>query len=232
MDLACGFLLSFLFVVILFISREYKDNKSIDDSKIEFIIGWSIILFSLILGFTIGNFYNRYIETRNMLVDEVVNLQIIYRTFKVFPNTDNIIDSIKLYVSSILNNSEDTFNNHINMDNKIIEYFNENQSNQFLTTTMNRLSSSEKIKTIKNEILNGQFFINILWFLLALIVIPFYFLKTSNKINQSVIELFLFTILITGIVLCEYINNPFIDSPIKIKFDSYYDLLNEINLNK
>lgn len=230
MDLFSGFCLSFLIVIILYILREINntDNKN---SKIEFVIGWSIILFSIILGFTIGNFYNRYIETRNMLVDEVANLQIIYSTFKVLPDSENVIDSMKAYLSSILCNDSDVESSKLslNMNEDIIDYFNKNQENKFLTTIMNRVSPSQKLKMIKNEIKNGQFFINILWFLFTLVIIPFYSLKICNKINQSIIEFFLVVILVTGIILCEYINDPFKETPLKINHDIYADLLNEIN---
>lgn len=240
LDLGMGFLLSFIIVTTLFLSRGSNDNLTkTGETKNELIIGWCIIIFSVILGFTIGNFYNRYIDIRNTLVNEVINLQIIYRIFKVLPNSEGVVESIKKYTESVLLDLKCSLQNgyysqkteylYMNMDNTIIKYFNEYNTNSFLTSVISRLSTSQRIKVIDQEIRTGDFYINILWVLFSLILIPLYFAKMPNKKIQFVIEFCLLSIFISGIVLCGYINNPFVETPVTLKLTMYSDFLNELN---
>ena len=43
------------------------------------------------------------------------------------------------------------------------------------------------------------------------------------------IEFCLLSMFLTGIYLCTAINNPFVESPVMLKFTMYEDLLAEIN---
>ena len=240
MDLIGGFALSFILTSLLYILRTPQEYLSkVGETKTELIIGWCIIVFSIILGFTIVNFYNRYIEIRNILVNEIVNLQIIYRTFDKFDNSEVVLESIRNYVESVLNDLQYSLQNDVyskktellyrKMDNSIISYFNDHRDNTFISTINSRLSTSQRIKVIiDQEIVTGNFYINILWLLFALILIPLYFAKMPNKIIQFIIEFCLLSIFITGIVLCGFINNPFVESPVTLKFTMYSDLLDEM----
>jgi hypothetical protein len=241
MDLFYYYILSFLIVILLFVLRNNDRNLSQDGkNKTGEIVSWCIIIFGIILGFTIANFYNRYIETREILVNEIVNLQIIYRTFKVLPDNQKVIKSIKNYVKSVINDLQYSLQNNVYsietsnyyriMDSNIIEYFNEYKTNPFISTINNRLSTSERIKILSQEVITGNFYILMLWFLFIFILIPLYFLKMPDKFIQLLIEFCLLSMFLTGIYLCTTINNPFIESPIMLKFTMYEDLLDEINL--
>ena len=97
------FIISMMIVLLLLVLRRNYDGLSPDGtSKTELLVGWCIIVYSIILGFTLNNFYNRYKEIRKTLVNEVTNLQIIYRIMKQLPNSENVIQSIKADVRADL----------------------------------------------------------------------------------------------------------------------------------
>ena len=242
MDIATGIVLSFLLTLLLFLLRALNLDSNITVMNSELIIGWCVLMFSIILGFAILIFYNRYIEVRNTLVDEVINLQIIYRTFTQLPNSEQVLKNIKNYVESVLTNLKCSLKNGVyspvteklyrKMDLSIIQYFSDNPTSLFISTTMDRLSTCQKIKAIDNEITTGNFYIKVLWFLFIFVLIPLYFDKMPNKVAQTISEFCLLSIFTTGIVLCDNINNPFADTPVALQFTMYSDLLSEINTNE
>lgn len=195
-------------------------------------ISWCIIVFGLILGFSISNFYNRYIEIRNTFILEVTNMQLIYEMFNQLPNSQPVLLSIEKYVVSFIDRSSNIEEDYLKMDKEIIKYIQNNPTNPFTNNILLRMSTYQKIKTLTKEITIGNYYIDVLWFLLILIIIPLFFMKFSNRGIQFIVDSCLLVIFFTGMYLCDILNNPFNESPVMIKFDSYKDFINQIRNTK
>lgn len=223
--------------ILLFIIR--TNVKSSFSASIEISVGWCIFLYGIILGFSISNFYGKYISIRDSFIKEASNLKIIYKTLSLLPNIEDTHDAliaIENYVKSVpidllkslkinkySNNSKDLYNK---MNNEIINYTIKNSTNTIINNNLLiRISSDEFIKQIINEINVGNYYINFLYTLLIFILIPIYFINLNNKILQFILDFCIFSILLSGIYLCQILNNPFIFSPISFHFEIYKNLL-------
>lgn len=201
-------------------------------------VAWCIVVYGIILGFTISNFYNKYILIRETLVTEVTNLEIIFYILKFQPESLEVIYSIRSYVESVIDDlscslqnnkySPKTAAKYDYMNDEIIKYFTNSKSN-LSVGVINRMSTSEKIEVLVKEIDTGNFYVSVLWLLFFVILIPLYFSKMKNRSVQFLLELCLLIIFLTGIYMCTILNNPFIKSPISLDFASYKSFLAQID---
>lgn len=225
-------------VVVLFYNTRpsYEKLTEKGENVTGETIGWCILIFSLILGFTIANFYARYIEIRETFVTEVTNLQIISRFIDKNLGKSALL-SIKEYAKSVLDDlqyslankcySKRTADLYAKMNTNIQEYLNQNSN--FSTAIVNRMSTSQKIKVLVQEIDVGEFYISSIWLLFIFTLIPLYYSHMKNRKVQLILEFFLILIFSTGIYLCTILNNPLSDTPVKLNLSMYQDLIYEID---
>lgn len=238
MDYYIYIIIAIIISIILCLIRPIR--KDLDPSEKSIItgsIGWCLVIYGLMAGFSINIFYNRYLEIRNTFITEITNLQLTYRYFKTLPNSENVILSMKNYLKSIfidllpnLKNkkySEKSEQLYRDMDNEIIKYLNSNP-NIFVNNILIRMGTDQKIKRLVDEINDGEYYINILIFLFIIILIPLWLTSTVDKYIQFIIDACILIILISALYICIILNNVFDDSPISIKMQGYQDLLDEI----
>jgi len=238
-------IISLLIAYILSEVRIFKNNFNQNtENIIEGSVGWAIVVYGLILGFSISNFYNRYITIRDTFVEEVTNLQLIYRYIKIAPNSkekNEAIESIRKYAESVINdllpNLADRKYSLVSdirykeMNSKIINFVNKHTDYKFNHNILLRMSTDERIKQLVNEMNFGLYYIYILIFLIIFIIIPLWLNVMANKIVQLIIDSCILIILFTGIYLCILLNNPFTKSPVSFDFSLYKDLINDIKVS-
>ena len=236
-----------IFIVsFLMVTRPSKDELSERGDEITSeTIGWCILIFSLILGCNIANFYARYIEIRETFVNEVTNLQIISRILNEENDSMDALEGIKDYSSSVLEKLEkslangfyspETAEKYQHMDKEIITFLKNTENKTFVTPIVNRMSTSQKVKVLVQEINVGKFYITILWLLFMLAIIPLYYSIMKNKLVQLILEFCLVIIFLTGLYVCTILNNPLADTPVKLDLNMYEQLKLEVEayiLNK
>lgn len=229
---------AFVIACILIIIRRLQINTSLEKGVVEACVGWIIVTYGLILGFTISNFYNRYIEIRNIFIDETTNLRLTYNYFKDLPNNTEVILSIRKYVKSVqtylgpsLANyeySEECDINYQEMNTSITNYISKYPDNPYRLSILNRMSTDDHIKALTTEMKSGLYYIQILSFLIIFIIIPLYLINIESIVVQAFIDFCLFSIIFTGLYICTILNNPFKQSPITIQFLLYSDLLDSM----
>lgn len=230
------FLYIFLAIMIsLLIMYLRPDKGQLNEGFISSTIGWTLIIYGLILAFSINIFYTRYIEIRTIFADEVNNLLLTYRYFKVLPDNEFVLHSIHSYANSVLNDllpslqngeySEKTNFYYTQMTNTIINYVNDHPTIVFDNNILIRLTTNERIKQIAIEIKN-QYYITIIWLLFLFVLIPMFFISTPNRSLQFLMDSCILIILLTLIYVITILNNPFRESPIQIELTMYQDLLN------
>lgn len=220
-----------------------KDNKTLSQNEKQMIamtIGWILVIYGLILSFSIGIFYNRYVTIRELFVTDLTNIQLTFRMLKQLNAPVDVLHSIRDYVKSVIEDqvpalscgtySKITERLYYEMDIKVIDYLRDYRDNAGLFTAniLMRISTDAKVVQLVNEINSSQHYINILWFLMIFVLGPLYLLAAPDKLLQFGIDFSLLSILFTGLYLCTILNNPFVDSPVSIKLDGYYSLLDEI----
>lgn len=241
MDYAGYIGLAFIFASAIAVFRSQNfDVQNSEKSLIAMTVGWILVIYGLIVSFSIGFFYNRYVTIREMFVTDVTNLQLTYRMLKELKASPDVLLSIKRYVRSVLKDQLPALQNgdysrrtealYYEMDTKIINYLREYRDNAGLFTAniLMRLSTDTKVIQLVNEINSTEYYISILWFLLLFVMAPLYLVSPPNKLLQFGIDFCLLSILVTAIYLCTILNNPFYDSPISIKMVGFQTLYKEI----
>lgn len=200
------------------------------------LIGWTVTAYSLILSFTISNFYDRYVDIRNTLVEESTHLKVIYRSIGTYDNNINTIQSIHEYVVKITNAtfvnkeygiySDELGRKYRQMSYAVFELLKEDDTN-IGSNILSQITSNEKIRTLLNEIEAGQYMINLLGFLLIFVIMMLWFVKVTQTI-QFIAIFCILSVLLTAIYLITILNNPFLRSPLYISLEMYETLLYEI----
>lgn len=242
-------LIAIIIAIILYLVRPFVPVLDLNDRTIVVSsISWMAIIYALLLTFSIQNFFNRYITIRDAFVNEGTNIQIIYRIFKLLPESnekDQVIESIKKYSENVINvlipslankkYSTETDIYYNQMDQSILNYINIYGNNIFDNNLLLRLSTSQKIKQLVNEINVGDYYIQFLIIIFILIIIPLSLSKMVNAGIQLVIDLCFLIFVGSTIYLLTILGDPFGDNPIAFKMGLYTELLDEIkedNKNK
>ncbi len=221
----------------------YQNNNKNVRTFIEDSLGWIMVIYGLILAFSISIFYDRYISVRDTFVSEVTNLQIITIYFKQMPDSkerNEVIESIKNYTQGVIKYLPGDLQKrryspilddlYFQMNGRIIKYVQKHPENPFDNNILKRMTTNMKIKQLIEEINAGSYYIYILAFLSIFILIPLSLTTIHNRVVQLIIDICILIILFTGIYLCTILNNPFVQSPIAINLSMYEVLLKEINL--
>jgi len=200
-----------------------------------------IILFSLLLGFVISNFFTHLSDIRNNITYEILNLRIIYRMLYDSPNSEAVRISIENYLKLFVEigipsleikqyPAELEIKYNI-MNYTIIKYLSDNPTNPFNNDIVSRLSSSEIMKVYIYETNQKKFYIYILILVFILILCVIYFVRLDSKIIQFLIESFFISILVLSLYLLNALNDPFNPkNPISVNLDGYKILLKEIEI--
>ena len=244
MPLVCYILISILIALILTIITQFTPKVN-DDLA---IISWFIIIYGLLLGFSINNFYNRLIVMRDTFINEVTNLEKIFEVFKNENKDETEIEKIKreeaiksifLYienVSTVLKKNLEhrkyplsTEKLHLEMNSAITAYLQTGSISSINNTLFNGLTTDIKIKKLVAEMNSGDFYINIILFLLFIITIPLMFYKMNIFWIQIILYSCLLIIVLTLIYVLTLLNNPFtLDNNFGINLNMYSDLLHKI----
>lgn len=218
--------------LMVFTRHYFSVTNVANHDTILFGVSWIIATFSLLLAFTISNFYNRYVTTRDDLINEASNLEIIYELLTKIPNSETPREAIKKYLLKIIsleNFKTQGHQEYYSMRLKIVNFLNDQITiHPFTNDILSRLSSDNHLEGLIREIKSGSYYINIICLLLVLVIIPLWFIYV-DKYLQLFLVTCLMTMFLIIIYLMEILNDPFGKSPLQIKFESYRDVLNRIN---
>lgn len=202
-------------------------------------IYWAVLLFSLILSFSIFSFYSRYINIRSELINSAANLQVIYLIIKSGPPSPEAtvaIDSIIAYSSFILktfvhNSSQCYYDNRTSylynkMNDDILAYTRVPENvNIFSNNILDRLDTDQKLKLLISDTTTGEYFILIMCVCFVLIMILFSLIVIEHLIVKLILFAVIVAIMLLAIYLIIILNNPFLESPIQLNVNMYRDLI-------
>lgn len=220
------------------------NSKRLTDGEKQLIamtVGWILVIYGLILSFSIGLFYNRYVTIREMFIHDITNLELSFGMLKSLNAPKDVLYSMRDYVASVIEDQLPALKNgtfsvktktlYGIMNKKIIDYVNNNKETLagFTPNILMRMSTDAKVIQLITEIKSTEYYNNILIFLMVFILGPLYILSAPDRFLQFELDFSLLSILFSGLYLCSILNNPFNDSPIGIKFNGFKILLVEID---
>jgi ABC-type multidrug transport system fused ATPase/permease subunit len=241
LDLLVVFILSVvlgLFFVLtkLFYQPTSPDNQSI----IGLTVTFTSLVFGLLLGFTVSNFWNRYIEISDFITEEAESLKKLYRVVKDYPNTENIVNAIQNYTDNTINSewklleqgkfSAENENLFKNITTQINEYIKQNPDTPLINSIYNLIPERDKLKnTLFTNFTNSLILIVIVSALVTLI--GFWLLRNVNFYIQFIIDVGIILIIVLSVYLLYELSNPF-KGVFKLEPVLYEDLFNEIDQDK
>jgi len=242
-------IVAIVLAIIIFYTRRTLNFFNVDEQMLyATIFGWGIIIYALLMTFTISSFYQHYTEERDTFIQESTNLTLIYRIIKLGPKSKyskRALRSIERYTESVINDVVPDLKQGIystksellyrQMDYDIITYTYKNTNiadNGAIGDILARMSTDQRIKKLSDGIKNGQFLIYILMFLSVFVLLGFWVIKIDNSYIQFIMDISLLVIIFVSIYLLMILNNPFDESPLTLSLSMYDDLLLEIQENK
>lgn len=207
-------------VLAIFIARIRFNIFTYDvfEEKLSFAsVTWCIVFFTLLLTFTISNFYNQYIDIRNSFITEIGNLQIIYMILKNEKGSGYVLKSIRQYIKSVIEDqlplndkgkySEKTDRYHYKMNKNIIKYA---ESHPNLTNSLLlRVTSNEKNKRILTEVQNNIYLSKIVYFSFIFIIIVLCLVHVNDFNLQILVDFCFLSLAMLGLYLLYIFANPF-----------------------
>lgn len=229
-----------LFVVMVFIfTRSLRDSCEADKEIVKCAVEWTLLIYSLILAFSIGIFYEKYTETRNIIFNQTTAISVLHRYFSVEPNAEEIVVKIKEYTETIhqnLDRYKDTGHldkNHAAFDEMhtaIIEYLHENPNMTFKEDVLSKLNDIQKVKVLINDMKVGNHYIQIIWFLTFFLLVLLWVNSLEDLILEILTDLTIVIMAFSAIYLCDILNDPIKSSPISIDLNVYSELFKEIKV--
>ncbi len=232
---------AFIVAVIFTLTRNLLSNlTSYERVVADSTLGWTILVFGLILSFSIVNFYTRYIDLRNSLAIEATNLNIIYKLIKKIPNSEKAVESMKKYLDYLINVDlknlkKNKLENDVidelysNMNDEIIDLLDKQGQNYSSINILNRLSTNYQNYNFKKEIINNTFYINVIIIMSIFILISLWLIKVENVLIQFLADFCFLSVISIGITLLIILGKPFNNIIIGIDLSNHKQLLKDIN---
>lgn len=228
------------FTALLFVwSKRFHSAFTIDESTIiGLTITFSSIVFALLLAFTISGFNDRYYQLKDIIINEVTQLQLIYRLIKNQPGNGAVIAIMKEYVNSVINDewpalakgkfSPKTTLLYRKFNNSVIDFVEAQPNNVINASLVDKLSTVEREKRIAAA--TGSNFLVIIVVITALLtLVGFWLLNTNYPWVQFLVDFGIIAIIFVSFYLLYDLSNPFRPSEISLTPDAYRDLLLELN---
>lgn len=211
-----------------------EDNEN---SLIQNVINWSLLLFGLILGFTIANLYNRSVAINDTLVSDLSQLKIIYKILNRSEKADKPLASIRHYMQTVVEKDipylmkyekecPDCILEFSNMNKDIYDYVLEGNSN-FGDTILANMTTSFKLDNLLDEIDKNNYYIFIIIVMYIFIIVAMMFVTIKSKFIHFTVMFTLNLIILLSIYLMICLNDPF-DPILGVDFTAYNDFYEEI----
>jgi hypothetical protein len=233
------YLIIVIFVVfILATTKPHTERNARDESMLAESVGWIMFIYSLILGFSITIFYERYVEIRDSILALIYDLETITEYFINLKGTDEILKNISEYSkekyndlksfreSGIFPNDKTKFNT---MRTNITRYIIANENLSFGSEILDKISHFQKIDALIDEINSGQYYVGIILFMTFFVYIMLWFNTLTNDILEIIAEISISVIIFTAIYLCDILNDPISDSPVGMDINHLLRFTNGLN---
>lgn len=233
-----AYLLVALILSIFFnLTRRFHRELSPSEHTVALsLTAFTALIFSLLLGFTVSNFLERFLDIRNTMIEEVTNLQLVYRALAVRDDTSDVIATMREYVDSVLNEewpaleerkaSDITEMKYRTMDRAIISYLETHP--QFQLNVYDRLSTSERRKRLIGALKNNNTLIVFIIVTGIITLFGFWLLSNISNVLMWLLDFTVLAVIAIGIFMLVIFDRPFSVAGMGIPKDIYEDLAQEL----
>lgn len=220
-----------LTVIYEFIKQKIPVLDHDTQDVINYTAAFVGIFVVLLLTFTITNYMNRYTDLIDDIQDDTNEMILITEFLKQSPNSQDILDVIRKYSQTVLNNPNDL--NTISLlyyqiNRKIIQYVN-TTSTPYNDEILSRLRANHSIsKNIELYNIVDDFLFAMTIFFLIITLIVFLYIRIPIKIVQYTIDFCIIAITV-GAVYIIYRLNSLYKTAIRINPSPYNEILEIIN---
>lgn len=226
----------------------FRKTFKVQVEKIEIsgvAISFTTLLFVLLLGFTVSNFWGRYLSIGEFINEETSTLLYMVRVLKGYENTNKIIDAIKEYCQHTIDYEWSRFEEGLDSSEeneikfkKIINEVNEYSKTRSSLSPQTALSTEiiysmipkrDKLK-ISETIRNGGYVVNINTLCAAITIFGFLFINfsESNPIGQIALDFGFISITSICLFMLYEFQKPFVSS-FSHGYQDFEDVIKEIN---
>lgn len=206
------------------------------------ILGFAAISFSLLLGFMVSYFLTRFLDIERTLVDEVTQLQLIYRMLKPLPESAPIISALRTYVQSVITeewpalqrgeSSPRTEALQAQFSELLIQYFADPQHSVTLgQVVLAKLSTGEWRKRLATVLRANRFLISVIAIAGFITLLGFWLYHHRTNIYAFLVDFVIISLVALGLFLLVVLNRPFAQSNLGVSPLIYEDLLREIDIS-
>lgn len=204
------------------------------------ILGFAAITFSLLLGFMVSYFLTRFLDIERTLVDEVTQLQLIYRMLKPFPDAAPVEAKLRAYVESVIKDEwpalqQGTTNTRTDelqaeFSDALVRYVNDPQHNAALgQVVLSKLTTGEWRKRLATVLRANRLLISVVALAGAITLLGFWLYHHHSSAYAFLLDFVIIGLVAIGLFLLVILNRPFAPSHLGISPLIYEDLLREID---
>jgi len=234
------FFVSFIVAVMLTALRRTYCFDNIEEQTIIIpIIAFISLLFILLITFVISGLWQRYTDLRSTLVQDANKLQLVYRTLKQLPNTEEITENIKRYVNNTINvelNTLDEINSYNTQNNliyrqitmQIIAYV-QRYDPVVKDLLLSNIDIEEHDLQLSTKQISNTLFVIVVIVALATLV-SFWFLNIKTILPLFILNFISIFVIFLCIYLVYQLSNPFTSKLIGLAHSNIYtNFYQEIN---
>lgn len=221
-----------LLITFLFSKSKYITNYTYNQENIVPVISFTSLIFSLLLGLTISNLWNKYINIKELINSNIARTKQLYFMTIGYPDTMEIRKNIKKYIENIINVEypslkkgkllfDSKYNKNIILS--INNYALRNPNSLLTSSLYELLPERGAIRVLLSEKENYLLILIIIFSVVSLL--GFWFIKNQNSNIQFIVDYGIISTIIICIFLIYNLLNPF-SGLFEISIEPYKNLLN------
>ncbi|MHB1953400.1 MAG: hypothetical protein ACYCOU_06585 [Sulfobacillus sp.] len=199
------------------------------------MVSFLFIFLSLMLAFTVSQYWGQFNEVRNTATEHLLNLMEIYRILKILPNTEKLVqDLYNLLVYFVNDNTLDcgkisplVYNASYKFTNSVMNYIrtNNNHVSRMMIPYVGRINYLKFMQIVSNNITTPM------WSVLGVIGLTaatgLWFVKINHRLTAGIFDAAVFCAMGITMFLFWGLSHPF-TGMFSLSMDSYHKLIHII----
>jgi hypothetical protein len=210
-------------ILMYYFRRTFIKSKTADIPMAA--ISFTTLLFVLLLGFTVSDFWNRYLKIGEFIDDETGSLLLLTRVLKGYEGTGPILTAIREYCENVIDNEWQRFEKGLDSSDENEKRFDKiiTEINTFIKNNpTSKISSDSLISLIPKKdrlkiaetLRNGNYVANLNTLCAAITFLAFLFINVSegNVLSQIILDFGFISITSICLFMLYEFQKPFVSS--------------------
>jgi len=234
------FIISIIVTIIFEVTKKFRvyivKKEGPKQSTLGIVIAFASIIYTLLITFMISIFIERYYNLKELFIEEVSLVQMIYETVKDLPGSEFIIDDIREYIKEYenviipsLKKGDRKVNplSYKKLREDVLSFARKNKDSMLNGLLQNKLQSNIDIKGNLDEKLDSAMVI-VIFIMTIFILVSLWFVEVGHSKIQIMMDFCIIVIMVFMLSIVYYLSTPFKESPLSIELDIFDVLKNEV----